>query len=668
MKLFKRIFSIILVFLFTFCLLFDLSSVNAYAGMYGTVNGNEVTKQEFFDEIFKYRPEEHFDQPKPYLWPEYDEPSGQCLFDGKTLDQLPLMDRIVAQNNISTAFEDSTKLDFFSYSWKQIGKVTNELSVGNGSGQLVPSYASHHKVDPVTGLYEYELPSSGAGSAALGIGALGAYIGGKALGVMRKDDFSSELFQQMRDDLHNEASESWTAQDYQTAIQKYMEGAGYGLLALVDDGADGGDPIFLAAEALFAEQLKALSQEKVDLSTYYENNPAPEYEWDGKVASKTELMPLKMSWTTYGEYSVGSTKYYAKHNTYCPNLNPPYVFEGYRLCLAPSSDPPYDFGYTYKYSFDVHFWNPEKNRCSYEVYVHENALNPIKNDGSGFYTYHLGHFNDKLVVPGSLAINCPVFNTHAEAVAYCENGIIGDAINDPSKKEDPKYNACPLPVAQPEYCPQLQPYTPYTATDLLDYFDAVNEAHEDAVADPAFNPTTDPVTLPQPITAPVAQPYPTIVKDPSTGTGTVTNPDPEVDPDPETSPSGNLINIPDWMDPDAEFGDLEADAGILKEVFPFCVPHDILLAFQTFGSSGTDTQINTQNVRIYSANKVSAAEYKPVFLFPLEFDVFGETVSYDLRIDITEGAESFIEWFKWFQVILFAFGLMKLSFKISHTF
>ena len=175
-----------------------------------------------------------------------------------------------------------------------------------------------------------------------------------------------------------------------------------------------------------------------------------------------------------------------------------------------------------------------------------------------------------------------------------------------------------------------------------------------------------------PIPAPVAQPYPSIVKNPASTPGTVINPDPEGGEQPSTQPSGNLIDIPDWMDQDAEFGDLQADAGMLKEVFPFCVPHDILLAFQTFGSTGniSDAYVHTQsqNVRLYAANKANSAEYKPVFLFPLEFDIFGETVSYDLEIDITEGAENFIEYFKWFQVILFAFGLMKLSFKISHTF
>lgn len=644
MKLFKRIFSIILVFLFTFCLLFDLSSVNAYAAMYGTVNGNELTKSEFYNEIYKYRPEEHLNQSQPSLWPSFDEASDQLLYDGRAYEDLTLMERAAAVANSMTALKDAEKLNVTSPIWQQIGKVSTELSVGNGSGQLVPSASSQVKVDPTTGLYEYELPSSGAGSAALGIGALGAYLGGKALGVMRKDDFSSELFQQMRDDLHNEATESWTEQDYQTAIQKYMEGAGYGLLALVDDGADGGDPIFLAAEALFAEQLLALAQEKKDMSTYYENNPAPMFEYAGGIVSGAEAQ----YYIEYDYYN-GNTLY--GHFIY--SINSEAWASSPRVCgvVQMTSSGPYINFYSSKYS------SPSKPSIqlnadhSFSCYYNSSSFscsNNVKN--FKYYT------------------NVPLFSNYDDQSNYFSTGDTSNAINDPSSKEDPKYNACPLPVAQPEYCPQLQPYTPYTATDLIDYFDAVNEAHEDAVADPAFNPTTDPVTLPQPITAPVAQPYPTIVKDPSTGTGTVTNPDPEVDPVPEPSPSGNLINIPDWMDPDAEFGDLEADAGILKEVFPFCVPHDILLAFQTFGSSGTETQINTQNVRLYSANKAETAEYKPVFLFPFEFDVFGETVTYDLRIDITEGAESFIEWFKWFQVILFSFGLMKLSFKISHTF
>ena len=656
MKLFKRIFSIILVFLFTFCLLFDLSSVNAYAAMYGTVNGNELTKSEFYNEIYKYRPEEHLNQAQPSLWPSFDEASDKLLYDGRAYEDLTLMERAAAVANSMTALKDAEKLNVTSPIWQQIGKVSTELSVGNGSGQLVPSASSHAKVDPTTGLYEYELPSSGAGSAALGIGGLGAYLGGKALGVMRKDDFSSELFQQMRDDLQNEASESWTAQDYQTAIQKYMEGAGYGLLALVDDGADAGDPIFLCAEALFSEQLKALNKEKIDISKYYTDHLS-DIAWNGK-DTVGQYFNFDYKYLYHDPYGRGDTLYHKYRDS---SLTGPLT--NFRVC-----------------------WLYLPNQEYYTVICYSLANKSIVTQAFNYYYEGSGYaafnrtiesmpitFSDCNPALGradliNFSTNVPIFNNSNQANSYVTTGKANGALNNPDPSDDPKYTACPLPVAQPEYCPQLQPYTPYTATDLLDYFDSVNEAHDAVVEDPAFNPGIDPVTLTQPITAPVAQPYPTIVKDPSSGTGTVTNPDPEVDPDPETSPSGNLINIPDWMDPDAEFGDLEADAGILKEVFPFCVPHDILLAFQTFGSSGTDTQINTQNVRIYSANKVSAAEYKPVFLFPLEFDVFGETVSYDLRIDITEGAESFIEWFKWFQVILFAFGLMKLSFKISHTF
>lgn len=653
MKLFKRIFSIILVFLFTFCLLFDLSSVNAYAAMYGTVNGNELTKSEFYNEIYKYRPEEHLNQAQPSLWPSFDEASDKLLYDGRAYEDLTLMERAAAVANSMTALKDAEKLNVTSPIWQQIGKVSTELSVGNGSGQLVPSASSQVKVDPTTGLYEYELPSSGAGSAALGIGGLGAYLGGKALGVMRKDDFSSELFQQMRDDLHNEASDSWTAQDYQTAIAKYMAGAGFALLALVDDGADDGDPIFLAAEALFAEQLKALSQEKVDLSDYYQKH-ASDIAWNGK-DSLGQNFNFDYKYVNHDPYGRGDTVYHIYRDS---ALRGPLT--NFRVCWfhIPSSN------YYSLVAYDV---------SSKNIY---NSTWAAYQEATGYFASSLqetstsctfSHTSENEFV--SFSTNVPIFTDSSLATSYAKTGSSSSsAINNPDPSDKPKYTTCPLPVAQPEYCPQLQPYTPYTATDLIDYFDAVNEAHEDAVADPAFNPTTDPVALPQPIAAPVAQPYPTIVKDPSSGTGTVTNPDPQPGDQPSTQPSGNLINIPDWMDPDAEFGDLEADAGILKEVFPFCVPHDILLAFQTFGSSGTETEIHTQNVRLYSTKKASTAEYKPVFLFPLEFDVFGETVSYDLRIDITEGAESFIEYFRWFQVILFAFGLMKLSFKISHTF
>ena len=121
MKLAKRILSVLIIFLFTFCIIFNSSSVNAFAGMYGTVNGNEVTKTEFYTEMFKYRPEEHFNLAQPDFWPSFDEASDEVLFNGHSLKDLSVMERAVAVANFETALKDSEKISFHSPLWDQIG-------------------------------------------------------------------------------------------------------------------------------------------------------------------------------------------------------------------------------------------------------------------------------------------------------------------------------------------------------------------------------------------------------------------------------------------------------------------------------------------------------------------------------------------------------------------